>query len=719
MYRRLTIDNVVVDLPQSGLTYSLVYEVDDEGFVSGAYSKRSIELPSTGTNDALFDDWYAAGSDNTTTAAILKPFVFEDGGVQILSGQAELQSAILMSDRYRYKARNYKVDLYGTNADWTIRMKDLRIRDLDFTPAVLDTSTVLTGWNATYDSGDYFGFTLIKWKEWNTAGEVGIDEFTPFLFIRSILDKAFDTIGYTLVSSFFDSDIFKRLIFPLPMPARYPEEFSQDYINVELAEPGTTTENFNPSPPVFITPYVFPNYAQPNLATPYNVTSGFYTCPFTGYYQVQLSVNIVSTGTHLSFFQAVINGNPTNLIPGSDLIYGGIFGAYSGSASGSQISDVVFLQAGDTISLALVNTEVPVGQNVTTWSFNLNIIGEAEYAFGSILDFKYLTKNWKVLDLIKGLQHMFNLRFEANPQNATLIIEPADPYLYRQDNAPSTVPQTLEDGFYQVPKFDSTQTLDLEVDAELINVNDIDENTIFSYITDSPSEEAAETDEPLGIFSAQYALPQNRYNEKTTTIENPFFAKTVHTNDRSIQGVTAITSLQIPLIYPQDYQLDPTATESDSDIEPRVLYFVGFRGLSKDSTFNCTFTPGFDLAPPLSFMVNYNNSADFSIGFGREFIEGQQVPGLFEAFWLQEYARKRIGKRLEAYMFWDLLTINSLSFRNKIMIDGLEWVLQKIDGYSAQSDSSTKTILLLEQGPTDLDLSNITYSNILGIINPV
>jgi hypothetical protein len=35
-------------------------------------------------NDALFDDWYAAGTLNETTAATLKPFVFEDGGVQIL-----------------------------------------------------------------------------------------------------------------------------------------------------------------------------------------------------------------------------------------------------------------------------------------------------------------------------------------------------------------------------------------------------------------------------------------------------------------------------------------------------------------------------------------------------------------------------------------------------------------------------------------------------------
>jgi hypothetical protein len=708
MYRRLTIDGTIVDLPQSGLTYSLVYEVDDEGFVSGAYSKRSIELPSTGVNDALFNDWYAAGTNNELTAPVLKPFVFEDGGVQILSGQAELQSAILMSDRYRYKARNYKVDLYGTNADWTIRMKNLKIRDLDFTPAVLDTATVIQGWSAMYDMGDYFGFTLIKWKEWNTAGEVGIDEFTPFLFIRSIIDKAFDTIGYTLVSSFFDSDIFKRMILPLPMSDRYPEEFSQDYINVELEEPGTNVSSTN------IT-YVFPNYAQPNLATPYNATTGYYTCPFTGFYQVQLSATVTSTiGTWAAFFAATINNNPLPVLTSILDLSPGTPG--TGNASGNVVSEVLYLNAGDLISMVHI---IAPSDPSTIYTINMNIIGEAEYAFGSILQFKYLTKNWKVLDLIKGLQHMFNLRFEANPQDATLKIEPADPYLYRQDNAPTTVPQTLETGFYQVPKFDSTQTLDLEVAAELINVNDIDEVTIFSYITDSPSEEAAETDEPLGIFSAQYTLPQDRFNEKTTTIENPFFAKTIHTNDSSIQGATAITSLQIPLIYPQDYQLDPTATEMDANIEPRVLYFVGFRGLQKDSTVNYGFTGGVDLAPPLSFMVNYNNAADFQIGFGREFIEGQQVPGLFESFWLQEYARKRIGKRLEAYMFWDLLTINSLTFQNKLLIDGLEWVLQKIDGYSAQSDSSTKTILLLEQGPTDVDLSSTTYSNIIGIINPI
>jgi hypothetical protein len=706
MYRRLTIDGTVVDLPQSGLTYSLVYEVDEEGFVSGAYSKRGIELPSTGVNDALFDDWYAAGSNNELTAATLKPFVFEDGGVQILSGQASLQSGVLMSDRYRFKGRSYKVELYGNNSDWTIRMKDIRIRDLDFTSIVYDMAAVMAGWTATYDAGDYSGFTLIKWKEWNNPGQVGIDEFTPFLFIRSILEKAFDTIGYTISSIFLDSDVFKRLILPLPMPARYPEEFSQDYINVGLIEPGTTTNS------IALT-YIFPSYSQPNFATPYNAATGFYTVPFTGYYQISVSASAVSTiGSWNAQFFPNING----ILSPSIALYLSGFSPSTGNAEANVNFPVFYLTAGDTIALA---HEFNSTDPSTIFSFSMNIIGEAEYAFGSILAFKYLVKDWKVVDMIKGLQHMFNLRFEANPQSQQVVIEPADPYLYRQNNAPTNVPLELRKGFYAVPTVDSTQGLDLEIGAELFNLTDVPKTTIFEYITDGETEAQRELNEPIKIFGSQYVLPQNRFNEVIEQRENPFFAKTIHTNDSSIQGTTALGSLQIPLIYPQDYLLDPTATEMNPDIQPRILYFVGFRGLPSDSNVKYDFTGGVETAPPLSFMVNYNNPLDFSLSFANEFYLGQNTIGLFDSFWMQEYARKRIGKRLEANYFWDLLSINALSFRNKMLIDGLEWVLQKIDGYSAQSDSSTKTWLILEQGPTDDDVIATTFSNIIGIINPV
>jgi hypothetical protein len=118
-------------------------------------------------------------------------------------------------------------------------------------------------------------------------------------------------------------------------------------------------------------------------------------------------------------------------------------------------------------------------------------------------------------------------------------------------------------------------------------------------------------------------------------------------------------------------------------------------------------------------MVNYNTELDFSLGFANEQINGNKATGLFEAFWMHEYARKRIGKRLECGYFWDLLTINALTFRDKILLNGDMFILDKIDGYNAQKDSSTKTVLTLDRYPETADENATETSGIIGIINAI
>lgn len=708
-YRKLTIDNTILDLPASGFQYSLVYETDADGFISAARAKRYISIPSTSTNDELFQDWYDA-SGNNLAAAKLKPFTFEDGGVTILAGQAQLQSVPLLSDRYRFGGKEYKIGLYGTNADWTNQLKDTYIRDLDIKSIPYNQLAVYSGWTATYDAGDYSGFTLVKWKEWAIAGQVDIDEFTPFLFIRSIIDLALDSIGYTLQSSFMDSDVFKRLILLTPLPDRYPIEFSQDYINVSLSQPATNTSSISNT-------YVFPSYTQPNLATPYNTVTGFFTAPYTGYYETYIEATVLSTvGTWSGYFGATVNGAAID-IPNSGVSFGGgvLAPPLSGNASGRALSDVVYLQAGDTISLLHVFGGTDPS---TTFEFSMQIRGEAEATFGSIVAFKYLLKDWKVLDMIKGLKHMFNLRFEADPQLQILKIEPADDYLYRQ-YVGSVTPEEVRTGFYTNNTNDVTQNLDLEAEAELFNVVDIAQTTIFGYETDDITAENMQQGAQLNTYSAKHTHDTDRFNDTVENFVNPFFKQTIHTIESTIQGTSASYPLQIPLIYPNDYQEDPTATEANYDISPRILYFAGYRGITPDSQVVYAFTGGVSLAPPLSFFVNYNYSPDFSLSFSSETVQGTQVTGLLEAFHLQEIARKRIGKTLECRYFWDLITISELTFRDKLYLDGQRWILQKIDGYNAMNDSSTKTVLLLDEYPTADDAAAIVGSGIVGILNLV
>ena len=712
MYNRLIIDGKECDLPLGDFPFSISYQVTDEGFIAGSSSKRSITLPATSTNDAIFGDWGGISNDNGN-AAEFRPFTYEQGGVTLFKGLAELQSAPLQSDRYRSRAKAYKVDLYGDNADWFLKLKDKLLRDFTYDTAPYLAGTVAGGWVAEYPTAE-FGFTLIKIKEFANAGSVAFDEFTPFLFIRTLIDKALDSIGYTLQSSFLNSNMFKRLIMPLPLPERYPQEFSEDYLNV------TVDDSQIGYAATFVGVYVFPNQTVTPLvgANPYNNATGVYTAPFTGFYEVTLEAslsNIVGAGADFEFV-----GRIDGLASGIFMILGevqaGPTGFYTANTNLRQVSNVLFLNAGQTIDFA---AQVSANGGSFDYTVEATIVGEAAAVFGSILDPKYLLRDYSVAGLFKGLQHMFNLRFEADTQAQTLRIEPADDFLYL-NNTGGLEPLQIREGFYQDNTDDVTQNLDISRDGELYNEVDVPEVTRLSYQTEGETEEYIDENEVLGFFTGQYTLPSNRFNTEIDDNQNPYFAKTLCTVETAITADDSNIAVQIPLMYPVNYVLDPTATEQTREVQPRILYHAGLRPQSVDGRINVDLGPGppttFGL--PFSFMVNYNSQFDVSLSYATEKIRGIDVPGLLEAYWLQQFARTRIGKKLETYYFWDILSILGLSFRTKLFLDGRLYVLQQVDGYKPLKETPTKTVLLLDQRPEQEDEDAITNSPITGQAQP-
>jgi len=713
MYNRLIIDGQECDLPLGDFPFSISYQVTDEGFIAGSSSKRSITLPATANNDAIFGDWGGISNDNGN-AAEFRPFTYEQGGVTLFKGLAELQSAPLQSDRYRSRAKSYKVDLYGDNADWFLKLKDKLLRDFTYDTAPYLTGTVAGGWVAEYPAAE-FGFTLIKLKEFANAGSVAFDEFTPFLFIRTLIDKALDSIGYTLQSSFLNSNMFKRLIMPLPLPERYPQEFSDDYLNVTVDDSQVGYSG------AFAAVYVFPNQSVTPLvgANPYNNATGVYTVPFTGFYEVTLEASLTNIGGAGADFEFV--GRIDGLASGIFMIMGevqaGPTGVYTVDTNLRQVSNVLFLNAGQTLDFAAIISSN--GGGTFDYTVEATIVGEAAAVFGSILDPKYLLRDYSVAGLFKGLQHMFNLRFEADTQAQTLRIEPADSFLYL-NNTGGLEPLQVRDGFYQDNTDDVTQNLDISREGELYNVVDVPEVTRLMYQTEGETEEYIDENEVLGFFTGQYTLPSNRFNTEIDENENPYFAKTLCTIETAITADDSNIGVQIPLMYPVNYVLDPTATEQTREVKPRILYHAGLRPQSVDGRINVDIGPGpattFTL--PFSFMVNYNSQFDVSLSYATEKIRGVDVPGLLEAYWLQQFARTRIGKKLETYYFWDILSILSLSFRNKLFLDGRLYVLQKVDGYKPLKETPTKTVLLLDQRPEQEDEDAITNSPITGQAQP-
>lgn len=704
MQQELKIDGVIADLPEGFVPFSTVYQVGDSGRVLTSAAKRSVALPSTSTNRQIFENW--PNSVLTSSNSEFKPFDYKVGGVTVFRGRCQLVSASTRSNGYGFETRQYKVDLYGNNADWFLQLDGLKMSDLDYTDLTLDESTVSGAWSVnSFDDGQDIAFCLVKFKEWNVSGQIDFDELTGFIWVKTLVNKIFGRIGYSVQSDFFDSGNFKRLIHLLPPVDRYPDAFSQDRINVQVD--GTMSVLL--STPVFQR-FDFSTQSQtPTFANPFDLATDIYTVPYSGFYEFTGILSIATASADYACAIQVQDAN-TGAILFTVPTGNGAALNLSGNQTFSVTSDVFQLNEGQEIEALLITVGVDIAPS--NISFRLYARGEAYYERNGVFAPKYLIGDGRVVDFLRGLQHMFNLRFEADPLAQTVRIEPADTYRYQQ--ARGAIVDELREGFYSAEE-DRTEDLDT-TEGEIFSRLDRDGIIELCYISDDENTEALETDEPLGFLSARFNFGEEKFSQQTERTENPYFAKTLCTVDNSI-ALNGSTAPQIPLIYPQNYVELPDANEAEYSIRPRILYFGGTESL-RDGEVNWAFNPPTN-GYPFAFMVNYRDSRDFSLSFADEQVDGLQVEGLLRAFYLTDLVRQQRAVAPEIALFWSKLDILNLSFRNKIKLLGQRYILQKLDGYRALDNRPTKTVLLLDVVPEQSDTDRIESTTLTSLIQPL
>jgi hypothetical protein len=80
---------------------------------------------------------------------------------------------------------------------------------------------------------------------------------------------------------------------------------------------------------------------------------------------------------------------------------------------------------------------------------------------------------------------------------------------------------------------------------------------------------------------------------------------------------------------------------------------------------------------------------------------------------LAEMIRRMYGKQMEVYMFWDVLMLNNLTFRNTIQIHGDNYILNEINSFSVVNQRSTKTYLTYDAKGDGTEVNNIENTAIL------
>jgi hypothetical protein len=716
-YTKLFINNTEIDLftdergtPQLPLNVNRLVN-DLKGSVRGDYSRVSITVPATKINISVLGKSKA-----------FKPFRIQVDGQPDFNGTAQVRRIQNQSNSYADIDYKYEINLISNNSSWQVLLGNTYLSELTTEAVDWNGANVAAGFLSEPNVRNW-AFALIKWKQWENSKGTGTDfhfmpsvtETTPLLYIRPLIHAAFNSIGYTLNSEYLDTDEGSKLVIDTPLFDKMPNSFNDQYLNtsVSLSAPVTFTGAENKLPCDVVDSFA------PNNPTAYNTTSFQYTAPLTGYYTVDVEVlfNAIAPPTPQYSFIVLLQVNGVVAVPSIGFGYTNVgSGAvpYPAGVRARGNMGVVFANAGDTISYFMNSSP-----SLTIDEAKMTFTGEAVREFGMPIDFKYLLGKLKALDLILGLKVVKNLCFQTDEDSKTVTIEPKDGYINtaRIGNVSET-----KEGFYKEQQKDYTQLVDYSKPSNT-EYPEFEAVNIFKYKSDSdPTIEWVEGENELAIYEARFNLGEDFTQSTEKTIEVPFFAKTIHVTDFQAKYPNTDIDPQFPLIYNQNYVLDPTAIEADYNKTVRLFYHAGQRfgdleGV--DGYIELNEAQGLQTRVPATFMVNYNDTTglDPNLGFNTEIINGIKSMGQLEKCYLRELKRKKDGELYNAYIKFNSIDNRNFSFRIKAYKNGQKYVVQELKGYNPLVDSPTQFYFFLDVYPTQEDVNNIQNNSLLSIVS--
>lgn len=728
-YLTIVVENSEVDYATAeGLPISITYSLDaveDVAKLSGFFTKRGVLIPANDRTREVFG-FFEEASVNESQDLGFKEFQIESGGIPVLWGRCRLRRVEMQDGIYWLVGENYYVDFLGNNVTWFEDLKKLKLKELGFGSHVFDVATISTRLNVTYAGGNDYGYCPIKLKPWEEPGKILWKEFVPFLFIRSILREIFKNVGLEIVSTFLDHEPIQRLIMPVFFQQRYSQEFFLENTDVRATYSSSPTVTANSDNAlVFDDESTGANFDNGNN---YDNTTGAYSVPLAGRYQFDISFDATFTGDVVgSYFVIFVNGVEVNA---------SVFNNPAGDLRESNTRSVVL-----ELNVANVGFDVTVALRLGAHSGGGSIVlSNVVYKvsclkvftdIGATVNFDYLLRDsWTADKFVLGFKDCFNLMIDSRTDEGKVYIEPMDPYTITWRNGNGIV-QTIEgEGYFKSNnKNNKTIDFDLSKKARLKSNENSFTEYILEYQEDSESIRTLDQYENIGVYGAKYQMDENRHKKGDKVFENRFFAKMLHILDSEPMAPNSSVVPQIPFLWPYDYieadgswLLDPDDPEGGEDGYEydlnfgRMLYFAGQR-IGIDGTI--VNEDDANISLPAAFMVNYNDpdNSDFSLSYGNEvLLNGSIAYGLMHRFYLHYLKRLDEGKRLEGYVYWDDIEVMDLDFRRKMLINDVNFLLRKIDGFNPVGGNSAKTIMDLDVRPFPEDAAKVSGAAVEGYV---
>lgn len=717
----------------SELPVSISYKLEDRENFQEKKSGEALEVtvPATLINSTAANTCQNPSIEDLTDGEVLRKFqpaVITAGGYDLLVGKALLKRA-----RHRDIPTSFTWNIFGDNANWIIDLKEVTLYDLlKHINFIFSKTNIENSWafNGTNEALPYvfapvryrapFGGSSIVDDELVTVDDNVVPEYMrPALSKYWLIYWAFKSVGYQVVSTFFDTNYYRRMVLPWSWGNFLSSEGTRLDIHKFRAK---STRTFTYDSPNgghdFIwnldvsndsTEGMFDNNGTPGDYT-YNAAQGemkwTYNTPHFGNLDVTFSIDV--------YYELSASGNSSAILylqwrkNGGAIIDSG-YGPFS--VKGNKIAERQSSGVGGTnagISSTFFTTNINPGDEITCkvhlHTFESKVghanavasvqqiqIDYFKIPLGGTLDFENFTgfKKHKFIDLLRGEVDLHDLQFHTDPISKKVYIEPMHDYSLVHD-------QTVKnEGFFKRDFIDWSGKEDYSKEWDMELHSDGERERILRFKEDNNDGILKLVQDRHGILlgSGKYVLPE-RFKAGKPEIENRYYGPTMHYDADQFKtlgtGTNEGLSPQFICMIPENVS-NTSNSESGNTFAPKSAWYKGL--ITGVGAWKWDGTVRQDL--PYMFAVNYKPGGenDPVLSYSDERIGDVTAVGLLRRFFLQRFAIERNGQWYTTYQRLNNADVSNQSHREFKAFGGHKWELISINNYLPLKSEATQCFL--------------------------
>ena len=646
---------------------------------TGTYSK-TFKVPNTKNNSNLLSNVDNINSKKNYRDALgRKPCVIIVDNNQNDSGFLQVSKSI--------NKDYFELIFFGNNIDWVKSASELKLNAITWNnnAQIYNEVGITTANSATSNTYDH-AYPYISRGGNASNGFASVTDFYPCMYLRSILERGLNQLGWNLNSSFLINNDIKKLVCDLS---------NSMTVSDSVIDQSKTRAQFTPDVVDYGGDIIFkfdddssaPNNDNNNNYTP---STGVYIVPSNGRYNINVSIitdNWIVTGTTKDISVKMYSGSGSFIILPASLK-----DIQTKTISTTQLETTTF-------KLSAVLTQGDKLQITHDWTANpfSSFPEEVKFKAGTFFDIQRSPKlskgdtfslselipdSVKLIDVINDFTRMFNIYYWTDTKSKTIYFEPRNDFF-------KPITQAL----------DWTDKIDFSKNYEIDYINTYKRNVEFKYKELNNDEwlKGWQDVNKRTYARYNYVLP-DRFAEGTDTIELGLFSASYGNACLEVSTTTSKDTSPVSLKIWNEYintGLPPTgATGRINSYNPRIFFFNNYFQYSTSGAnklINLFGNITTSIVPSGVFETWNNLTSPMNLSF-------TGADGLFATHYSNMFKNIEDGGRLTAYVKLDDVDINNLDFRKLVYISTPAeitgyYIVEKVQDYKPLSDGTTKVNL--------------------------